>query len=134
MRWSILSNHLFYFLLIYFILGVAHCSDGSDEIPHHSCTSNIDGFFNHAMLTKHWRAITIVIFLLLLFIAFTLCVAYFICPRCVHPSISLIHGERKKNYATIVNSRMLKIFIEIKMNFDFIFFRSFQWTEKSSDY
>jgi hypothetical protein len=79
------------------------------------------------MLTKHqhWRAITIVIFLLILFIAFTLFVAYFICRRSVHSSISLIHGERKKNYATIVNSRMLKIFIEIKINFDFIFFEAF---------
>jgi hypothetical protein len=87
-------------------------------MPNPACNPNIGGSLNtitsdlnhRAKITKHqhWRGILIVAFLLIIFIAFTIFTAYFICRRCIQSSIPLNNNE-KKNYATIVNSRMLLI-------------------------
>ncbi len=107
-------------IFIYFLIDVAHCLDGSDELLSH-CTSTTNertNMNNHKMSNKHrsWRGISIIFFLILIFIGFTLLMVYFICRRFVQPSpISLLNHHEQKNYSTIVNSRMLfsikKIFI-----------------------
>ncbi|CAF4600250.1 unnamed protein product, partial [Rotaria sp. Silwood2] len=94
--------------------GVAHCLDGSDEIPNRSCTSNIEESINNlniqanhrAMIAKHqhWRGVLIIAFLLIIFIVFILFVAYFICRRCVGSSIPVPTNNRRRNYRTIVHS------------------------------
>ncbi len=91
--------------------------DGSDEIPNRICNSNIGESLNtknietnrSTILTKtqHWRGILMIAFLFLIFIAFILSMAYFLFRRCIQPSIPLINVERKNNYSTIIDSRML---------------------------
>jgi hypothetical protein len=111
---------LLFFISISYSIGVAHCSDGSDEISNPACMSNIVEPLNNktiesknrAMITKHhqWRGILIVAFLLIILIVFTIFMIYLICRRCLHRPIPLITGVRK-SYSTIVNSRMLlKVF------------------------
>ncbi len=90
--------------------------DGSDENSNRICTFNIGESLNNknietnkrGMLNKqlHWRGISIFAFLFLIFIAFILFMGYFLFRRCIQPPIPLINSERK-NYSTIVNSRML---------------------------
>ncbi|CAF1581643.1 unnamed protein product [Rotaria magnacalcarata] len=97
--------------------GVAHCLDGSDEIPNESCVSNADGSKlnpnintkRRALIAKHhhWRGILIIAFLLIIFIVFVLFLVYFICRHCVDPSIPLANentNHRRKNYKTIVHT------------------------------
>jgi hypothetical protein len=62
---------------------------------------------NRVIPTKrqHWRGVVIMAFLLIILIVFILFVAYFIFRRFIQPPVSLMNGERK-NYATILNSRM----------------------------
>jgi hypothetical protein len=113
---------------------VPHCSDGSDELPHRLCSSRTfhsllifdrnkfvieidfedlgkswtsDTTTRPVTFRRHqWRGIVITAFVILIFIVFLLFTIYFICRRCLfRPAMPLINGERK-NYATIVNSRM----------------------------
>ncbi len=96
--------------------------DGSDEIPNRSCISNIGESLNNNnnielnnRKNQHWRRILIIAFLLLIFIVFILLMVYFIFRRSVPSSIPLMNSKRK-NYATIVNSRMLENFFTKKNN------------------
>ncbi|CAF0905439.1 unnamed protein product [Rotaria sordida] len=98
--------------------GIAHCLDGSDEIPNLSCISNIEESRNNnnnnkanhrAMIAKHqqWRGILIIAFLLIIFIVFVLFMAYFICRRCIDSPIPVPNNNnnnRRRNYRTIVHS------------------------------
>jgi nitrate/nitrite-specific signal transduction histidine kinase len=54
---------------------------------------------------QNWRGVLIAAFLLIILVVFVLFMVYFICRRCINPSVSLNNGERK-NYATIFNFRM----------------------------
>ncbi len=69
---------------------------------------------------QHWRGILIAAFFLIILFVFLLFMAYFIFRRFVRPPVPLINGERK-NYATILNSRMC-FFCRKKENNLFLFF------------
>jgi hypothetical protein len=118
----------FIFTYRFFFIGVAHCLDGSDENPNLSCFSNpgesLHESNNRPISTKHqrWRGISIGVFLLLIFVVFILFMAYFIFRRYVKPPIPLINDERK-NYATIVNSRMFEILFKKKIYLIFLSFK-----------
>jgi hypothetical protein len=51
---------------------------------------------------QNWRGILIAAFLLIILVVFVLFMVYFICRRCINPSVPLNNSEGK-NYATIFN-------------------------------
>ena len=53
---------------------------------------------------QNWRGILIAAFLLIILVVFVLFMVYFLCRRCINPTVPLNNGERK-NYATILNFR-----------------------------
>jgi hypothetical protein len=86
--------------------GVPHCLDGSDELP---CSSSVSESGNMESMNRqtiskrqNWRGILIAAFLLIILVVFVLFMVYFICRRCINPSVPLNNSEGK-NYATIFN-------------------------------
>jgi heme/copper-type cytochrome/quinol oxidase subunit 2 len=70
---------------------------------------------------QNWRGILIAAFLLIILVVFVLFMVYFICRRCINPSVPLNNSERK-NYATIFNFRMFFSSSIIYQRIGFCFF------------
>ncbi len=101
-----MNHHIIHVLQVSLILNKTHWKIVFIGVAEPSNRGNVNS--NTRIPTSkrpHWRGILIAGFLSIILIVFILCLIYFIFRRFLNPSVPLINGERK-NYATILNSRM----------------------------